>query len=1167
MKKDLAETETSSSGWTKWRPLMILCGLGLVLMVLPSFLAQTPLLPWAIGQATANINAEVSVGSASLGWFSPVVLKDVRVVDPNGGQIAEVPSLRVSKSLLGLIIDSSDLGTIEINQPTLHVTATQGTTNLEQIFPPAKTDEPGKSGGESTPKSYRLLLRDGTVELADGTNSRTWKLEDVSVDVDIRDPSQPAVCSFSADLRDREQIGVIQGKGTLPTAPGEARFSAATKGMPLGVFEILATRLGQPVSAQGELNGQIDLVSTANGAAMLCNLEADGIHLRQIDAARGPGWNNGTLRINGEIASAGNQLVANQFTMTTDWGQVLANGNIPTLAANTAAPNSSINTLLGDRPWELRGTIDIARLAGAFPELLQIREDVQLQEGRVSINLANQLDAGKPAVIGSAVVSNIVASVQGRRADWNQPLEVAFAASMPTNELQLDSFSCRSSFLSAEGKTNGPETEIRYTLNGDALTSDLSRFVNLQGNRFAGNLEGSLQIQNLGSGRFGLAAFANGTNVQWLQGARPVLSEPTLASQIQSTVLLDGGSLKQIEAAFATLKTNTTTLSAQTSTPVLLTAETIWPVKLQLQGPIDPIWSQVRQWTGLQDFQLGGNGLVLAKLSLGESLWQLEGLNVDVDGFSIKGPLTQIFEEKLKVEGGGSLDWKTGLVLAPQFTIVGTTMSARGTDISIPLKSGGTATGQLAYRVDLSRGAQWLLPTEWLGQSRLAGEMAGTMSLSGSEQGFVVQNDGQIANWEMISPGPTMQAAAGGPVQPAAANRQQVTWREANLAFSQSISLNRQEDSLAVHRCDLKSAGLSLSMVGGIGQLSTVGNVSLQGEAKYDWNKLTPLIVALAGPQISIEGQHASQFQCSGPLWPPGNSEGPKVTLSPAWQGLGQVAWTQANLYGIPAGETTLQAQLQQGALQLVANSPELSGGKLSLQTRLLFNATPIQWQVAQGRAIDNVAITPQMCQSWLRYVAPVVADATRVDGRFSLDINSGRFPLIDPMQGEADGVLTIHSAQVTSGPLAHSYVMLARNIEALVNGKAATDINQGAATLLTLPPQQVTYRMVNGRVYHQNLIMQSGSVRAMTSGWVDANQQMQLVASIPIEESWIAKAHWLGSMRGTAINVPISGSMKQPKIDTGVIEQLTKGVIDNAARGAIEQGINRGLQELFKGR
>lgn len=1170
-----SERNDSFVAWRKYRPVAIVGVLLVVLTMLPSIAAQTPLLSWGVTQAAAGIQGKVSVGSASLGWFSPIVLRDVKVTDTEGQLLAEIPTVRISKSLLGVLANSNDLGTIELTQPTAHVVVLEGSSNIEQLFPVA-TPLPSSGNGEAAPSSapvatqprtMRLVLRNGTVHLADGRSSRGWKIEDVSADVDWRDPSGPAPCTFSANVHDRQLMGVVQGKGTLPGATGDTQFSLVTKGMPLGIAELIGIRLGQPCVTQGQLNGQIDLISTTGSPSVRCNLEAVGVDVRMLDSARGTGWNNGTLRASGELTWTSGRLVARQFSVTTDWGQVLADGNIPAAIASAQSPNGAAGNLLGSEPWELRGTVDLARLAGAFPQLLKIREDAQLEQGRATVTLANSMDSGAPIVNGSAVISGISAVVGGRHADWQQPLEATFALSMPQEELQLDRFTCRSAFLSAEGKTDGPTTDVQFELDGNRFMADLSQLIDLQGNQLAGMFHGSLQIENLGQGRLAVAAIANGSEVQWYQGTQRLLAEPNMQTQIHTTLDYHEGAVHRIETASAQIKTQQTAFTVQTASDVTLGPETVWPIKLQLQGPIDPVWAQLKYAAGLGEYHVGGYGQILAKLTLNNQRWDLEGINLDVNDFALVGPLTQIHEKKLNIEGSARLDWEAKHLSAPQLVVIGTTVSARATDLAIPLGSGGMASGKLAYRVDLNRGVHWVVPPEWLGKGEVAGEMSGTMTLAKSEQGFVLQNSGQIANWELRVPGPPMGRTQVVQIQPASTGGQTIRWQEPNLSFAQSISLNQQEDSLAVHACEIKSSALKVSVAGGVSELSADGNLSLSGQADYDWGKLSPLLSALVGPDVSVAGKRSSRLEWSGPIWPAETSSDTATFLSPTWNASGELSWEQANLYGIPTKETTMNAVLRQGVVQLSANSPEISGGQLALQTQLLLNAQPMQWQLARGRMIDNVAITPPMCQSWLRYVAPILADATRVEGRFSLDLQGGRLPLAGPMQGEASGVLHIHGAEVRSGPLAQGYVDLGRNIEGLLKGKPISAIDQGSASLITLPPQEVSFRLVQGRVYHENLVVQSGEVRMVTSGWVDANQQMQLMVSIPIQDQWTQKAPWLAALRGTALTVPIGGTMQNPRIDAQVIENLARNMINSATQGAIQEGINRGLQELFRPR
>src|SRR5690606_4473800 len=151
------------------------------------------------------------------------------------------------------------------------------------------------------------------------------------------------------------------------------------------------------------------------------------------------------------------------------------------------------------------------------------------------LNLANRMNGGKPSVHGSALISNIVATVGGRQNEWQQPLELSVTLSMPNGQLSLEQVQCQSSFLSASGQTSGNETDVQFKVDWDRLASDLSRFVDLQDNQLAGLMEGSLKVEDLGGGRLALAVAAEGTDIKWVQGPQMLLDEPRLNVQAQST--------------------------------------------------------------------------------------------------------------------------------------------------------------------------------------------------------------------------------------------------------------------------------------------------------------------------------------------------------------------------------------------------------------------------------------------------------------------------------------------------------------------------------------------------------------------------------------------------------------------------------------------------------
>ena len=80
-----------------------------------------------------------------------------------------------------------------------------------------------------------------------------------------------------------------------------------------------------------------------------------------------------------------------------------------------------------------------------------------------------------------------------------------------------------------------------------------------------------------------------------------------------------------------------------------------------------------------------------------------------------------------------------------------------------------------------------------------------------------------------------------------------------------------------------------------------------------------------------------------------------------------------------------------------------IDGGLLTLEPVTLF---------------DRSRLTPGACHDFLRFVAPILADVTKVDGQFSLKLDTWKVPLVDPKQTTGAGLLNIESLQVGPSPL-----------------------------------------------------------------------------------------------------------------------------------------------------
>jgi hypothetical protein len=216
------------------------------------------------------------------------------------------------------------------------------------------------------------------------------------------------------------------------------------------------------------------------------------------------------------------------------------------------------------------------------------------------------------------------------------------------------------------------------------------------------------------------------------------------------------------------------------------------------------------------------------------------------------------------------------------------------------------------------------------------------------------------------------------------------------------------------------------------------------------------------------------------------------------------------------------------------------------------------------GKLLEGVRISPEMCAQWLKFVAPLVAEATRAEGTLSLELAGGELPLDQPWDGRLAGTLQVHAAQVGPGPLAQQYLAVARQLLALSGRQANRQFEEQLAgrAWLVLPSQEVPFELNQGSVAHRGLTMQVGDLTIVTQGRVHvATQQLDLAASFKLPESWFSQVQGpLAALRGQTITLPISGTLSRPRVQMqgleGLGKQLAAGVVEGLLRNALQPAV-----------
>jgi hypothetical protein len=377
---------------------------------------------------------------------------------------------------------------------------------------------------------------------------------------------------------------------------------------------------------------------------------------------------------------------------------------------------------------------------------------------------------------------------------------------------------------------------------------------------------------------------------------------------------------------------------------------------------------------------------------------------------------------------------------------------------------------------------------------------------------------------------------------------------------------------------------------GRIAGLTKQPMLELAGELEYDLPQLADRLRPYVGGDLQLVGRDVRPFRISGPLADPYEDSDAKPEITRvAWQGqtpppepnaeaaaeeakkrktgdpygwlkkLGaeaNLAWKSASGFGVEVGEATLKGQLLKGWLDLASTPIDVADGKIDLKTRLNLATSTPELTIGPGRVADHVRLTPKVCAQGLRFIAPVLANATEVEGRFSLDVDECSIPLTQGRQPVVKGALSIHNVDVAAtGPLV----------------KQIAEVLRVEPRARLVRESVVEFEMIGNRVHHKGLEFQLANIRVLTHGSVGLDESLDLVAEFPIPDAWLGPGLIGQQLRGQAVRMPVGGTLRKPQIDVKALAHMNVGILGDtgeALRGVIdgEPILPEGVGDLLEG-
>jgi hypothetical protein len=1067
----------------------------------PGFVAHSPLRNAFASYFLRDLQGTVTVDSASLRWWGPIVLREIEVRDPLGKVLLVIPRLESRKTLLELLRDSSDWGSWHGLQPSLHLVCSGPETNLEQVFAHWLKRDHLDTGLEGT--ALGLDLENARITIHDDATHQHWTLDPINFSLNLpRSRSTPVRLRLQAVVGESPSRGRVEAELTMQRQTSTGCLTVRLDALPIGLVQPLLRRQESLVQIDGRVSGQLKYHWDGNEATHR-EQKLDGQLSGKNLVVRGPWPNGDPLRLGHveapiHLAVQGSQLRIAPSEVQCDLGKLA-------LACTWDLSRPGLSGLAHSL-YEVAADLDLARLAPMLPPTFPFRPATQIRAGRLHLACACRPGPGGLVWQGTLQTSDLQAVNPGQPLVVLQPIAAVVQAHQAgPDSIMVDHCRAEAGFLTLEasGALDGLTATVQYDLG--QLSNQLAQLVDLGSFRMTGQGTTQVAVQWKPDGQVLIQGEGQLRQFQLAGLTRPTLPAQPLTVRLNLAGQTAGGS-PRLNSAQCRLESGSEVIECQLLEPLTRFRHGPWgPVQLHVQGDLTAWRQRLQPWLRVPEgWQVAGTGDLTAQLRATTETVTFDALSLGLRALACRSADFQWSEPRLDLATTGAWQLADCRLELRETRLAAAAVEFQAPQLQIWFPRQGTIelNGRILVQGDLARFPPVVRSSIFSVPEPLTGKFAGAVDWR--QAGGRVQ-----AGLDL-----TLQDLAIGP-SPAPA------WREAEVRVRGKGHCDPAAELIQIDQLQVDGSAIGCEAQGRIARLNSSRDLRLTGQLRYDLDKLSALLRPSLGDHVSATGQEVRPFRLEGSLAARGPSGQPSLVIGqPPPSLLGSlsakttVAWKSVAIGGLQAGPAEVQARLLDGWLRVQPIETTLGGGRLRLEPSVRLEPGPVAIHLAPGKVLDQVRITPAAGSNLLAYVAPMLAGAT-VDGQVSLALEDSRLPLQALATAQLGGRLTIHSARISASPLLRELGLLRKR-------PPTADLVREAV---------VSFQVANGRVYHRDLELVFPDLTIRTSGSVGFDGSLDLVAEMPVPSKLLGHGRLADAAARQPLRLPIRGTLEKPKL------------------------------------
>ncbi|AMV36509.1 hypothetical protein [Planctomyces sp. SH-PL62] len=1090
----------------RWR---LWVGLALIILAVPvALFAALPWIassPWAKPRIEAAANRVLAPGGVAfdrirVSWFRPTEIDAPALLDANGSRLVAAPTGTFSWNLWQILFARPVVGTLALQKGAVEIgRSTEGDVDLLETLKPILQDKP--------PHTIQIRIEGATLKFTQEGVADPFYADHADIAIDLARYPEP----ISWDLKlARDKPAAEPGRMNIAGSLGRAddldglmrnaSLAVTGDGWPWRITPTFGDLEG--LATSGEFSGSlaagtIDGVLTTEGDAHIHDFLAEGPKLS------GDQFRQAELNVGWKAQGRDGVYQIERFAFDAPAATLSAVGEFPPAA---------------DRSAKLQGRVDLAALAGQLRRTLRLQDDVTIEKGAVELFAeakARPDPAAGQRIEVTAKLADLAAKKGASQIVWNDATTLVVRLDRTADAVTLDQLDVQTPFLTATGKGNldeGIVVDAAYDL--AEAQKRLRDWVDV--GAFEASGQGTLQARYRREQSRYLLDADGAIRALVLKGL-PVVETLTRA-EVRGELAVRG------DAEPSGLPRDWRYVSFQGRS-----AED--ELKLETTSDADKPTPTMVKALARTTMDLGGDNakrIVEVAGSVVAGPESVDASNLKVSSAPVAEPGGTIPPEEPYVwRGSARYDVKKDeLKLTRRDPDAGADEKPPAFSVDHVLAGGFRSKGAAWFQVDLSGDLVAIQDVVGMTKPQAAGLLAA--EVDGKQNGDLWDLDAVVQVRELVQ----LQANGG---------KRDVG--EVTLTLDSKIAVKERRLDLA--RLALDTPYLRADAQGSVTELGEAPVVDLHGMLAPDWERLTRELASRVEPNASVRGRpHPWSLAGRIPL-------GKKARDEPSTlDGEAGLQLDLVDVFGMRLEKTTLVIRTVDGELEISPIDAMLNGGRLKLDPAIAKDEMGKSWlSLGRGSSLAEAVVNDEVSHRVLAYVAPVLDQSTRVEGKVSFDLVDARFSLDgDATKTQVEGDVQFDDVRFMPGPL----------VDQLIN---TFNLERKAIFVLRDP---VSIRILGRTIYQEGLILPVGDVAVIgIEGWMDFDKRIDMLATfavVPPQRNIPVVSLLLENAR---IQVPLTGTLDNPKINGERIKEGFKDFGESLLETTLSVGA--GIGDLFR--